>query len=106
MFRCPESLFQPSFLGMEYPGIHELAYNTIMKTDVDIRKDLYGNTVLSGTLSLNTTHSPPYNLTINRWFDDVPWACGQASKGDDQFGTFYNEDQDHRTSRTYVVFKT
>ena len=23
-FRCPEVLFQPSFLGMEYPGIHVL----------------------------------------------------------------------------------
>merc|ERR1711941_19336 len=33
-FRCPEALFQPSFMGM--------------KCDVDIRKDLYGNVVLSG----------------------------------------------------------
>jgi len=94
-------------MGIEYPGIHELAYNTIMKTDVDIRKDLYGNIVLSGTLSsLNTTqhNSPPHNFTINRWFEHVPWDCRQASKGDYQFGTFYNEDQDHRTSRTYVFF--
>ena len=47
-FRCPEALFQPSFLGMESAGIHETTYNSIMKCDVDIRKDLYGNTVLSG----------------------------------------------------------
>ena len=47
-FRCPEALFQPSFLGMEATGIHETTYNSIMKCDVDIRKDLYGNTVLSG----------------------------------------------------------
>jgi actin len=47
-FRCPEALFQPSFLGMESAGVHETAYNSIMKCDVDIRKDLYGNTVLSG----------------------------------------------------------
>ena len=47
-FRAPESLFQPSFLGMESTGIHELNYNSIMKCDVDIRKDLYANTVLSG----------------------------------------------------------
>ena len=47
-FRCPEALFQPSFLGMESAGIHETAYNSIMKCDVDIRKDLYANTVLSG----------------------------------------------------------
>jgi actin len=47
-FRCPEVLFQPSFIGMESPGIHETTYNSIMKCDVDIRKDLYGNIVLSG----------------------------------------------------------
>ena len=47
-FHCPEGLFQPSFLGMESAGIHEMCYNSIMKCDVDIRKDLYANTVLSG----------------------------------------------------------
>merc|ERR1711976_1078441 len=47
-FRCPEALFRPSFLGMESCGIHETTYNSIMKCDVDIRKDLYANTVLSG----------------------------------------------------------
>lgn len=47
-FRCPEALFQPSFIGMESAGIHETTYNSIMKCDVDIRKDLYANIVLSG----------------------------------------------------------
>ncbi|KAF0037139.1 hypothetical protein F2P81_010013 [Scophthalmus maximus] len=47
-FRCPEALFQPSFLGMESCGIHETTFNSIMKCDVDIRKDLYANTVMSG----------------------------------------------------------
>ena len=46
-FRCPEAIFQPSFLGMESCGIHETVYNSIMRCDVDIRKDLYANTVLS-----------------------------------------------------------
>ncbi|UYV75751.1 ACTB [Cordylochernes scorpioides] len=47
-FRCPETLFQPSFIGMETLGIHETTYNSIMKCDIDIRKDLYANTVMSG----------------------------------------------------------
>merc|ERR1712029_1213480 len=29
-FRCPEALFQPSFLGMEACGIHETTYNSII----------------------------------------------------------------------------
>ena len=47
-FRCPEAMFQSSFLGMESAGIHEATYNSIMKCYMDIRKDLYANTVLSG----------------------------------------------------------
>jgi len=47
-FRCPEVLFQPSFIGKEAAGIHDTMFQTIMKCDVDIRKDLYGNIVLSG----------------------------------------------------------
>ena len=47
-FRCPEVLFQPAHIGMEAPGMHETAYSSIMKCDVDIRKELYGNIVLSG----------------------------------------------------------
>ena len=39
-FHCPEVLFQPSMIGMEAAGIHETTYNSIMKCDVDIRKDL------------------------------------------------------------------
>ena len=33
---------------MQTAGIHETTYNSIMKCDVDIRNDLYANTVLSG----------------------------------------------------------
>ncbi|KAG3264120.1 actin, cytoplasmic 1-like [Ictidomys tridecemlineatus] len=47
-FRCPEALFQPCFLGLESCGIHETTFNSILKCDVDLRKDLYANTVLSG----------------------------------------------------------
>jgi actin len=47
-FRCPEVLFQPSLVGKEDEGVHVLTYNSIMKCDIDIRKDLYGNVVMSG----------------------------------------------------------
>lgn len=51
-FRCAETLFQPAFIGMESAGIHETLYNSIMKCEVDIRNDLYANTVLSGGSTL------------------------------------------------------
>ncbi|KAJ0402415.1 hypothetical protein ATCC90586_000013 [Pythium insidiosum] len=47
-FRTPEVLFQPSLVGREVAGVHECLFQTIMKCDVDIRRDLYCNIVLSG----------------------------------------------------------
>jgi len=47
-FRCPEVLFKPDLIGKESGGIHILTYNSIQKCDIDIRKDLYTNIVLSG----------------------------------------------------------
>jgi len=47
-FRVPEVLFKPHFLGKEFPGIHQFTFDSIMKCDVDIRKELYSAIVLSG----------------------------------------------------------
>lgn len=52
-FRAPEALFQPSVLGLESGGIHVTTFNSIMKCDVDVRKDLYGNIVM-------VSHQHPY----------------------------------------------
>ncbi|KAH0468916.1 hypothetical protein IEQ34_002148 [Dendrobium chrysotoxum] len=61
-FRCPEVHYQPSLIGMEVVGIHETTYNSIMKCDVDIKKDLYGNIVLSG----GTTMFPSIAERMNK----------------------------------------
>ena len=61
-FRCPEVLFQPNFIGKESEGIHKLAYESIMKCDVDIRRDLYTNTVLSG----GTTMFPGIDVRLTK----------------------------------------
>ncbi|ODV96995.1 hypothetical protein PACTADRAFT_74582 [Pachysolen tannophilus NRRL Y-2460] len=47
-FRAPEALFNPAALGLEAAGIDQTTYNSIMKCDVDVRKELYGNIVMSG----------------------------------------------------------
>ncbi len=41
-------LFKPNLIGKESDGVHKTLYDSIMKGDTDIRKDLYGNIVLSG----------------------------------------------------------
>jgi actin, other eukaryote len=47
-FRCPEALFKPGHIGLEAPGYHEMTYQSINKCDIDVRRDLYSNIVLSG----------------------------------------------------------
>ena len=43
-------MFAPSVLGQEGGGIHGTTFNSIMKCDVDVRKDLYGNIVMVRSL--------------------------------------------------------
>uniref|UniRef100_A0A8C1B524 Actin alpha 1, skeletal muscle b n=1 Tax=Cyprinus carpio carpio TaxID=630221 RepID=A0A8C1B524_CYPCA len=77
-FRCPETLFQPSFIGMESAGIHETAYNSIMKCDIDIRKDLYANNVLSG----GTTMYPALSTASASKSIICIYCCGICNNGE------------------------
>lgn len=47
-FHTSEILFQPHIIGKPYNGIHELVHECIGKCDMDIRKDLFSNIILSG----------------------------------------------------------
>jgi len=47
-FRCTEALFQPSLLGLDMGGVQHMAFKSIMSCDLDIRKALFENVVLSG----------------------------------------------------------
>ncbi|GKT84858.1 LOW QUALITY PROTEIN: putative actin [Colletotrichum tofieldiae] len=83
-FRAPEALFAPSVLGLESGGIHVTVFNSIMKSDVDVRKDLYGNIVMSG----GTTMYP-----------------GLSDQGDHFSCSFFHEGQDHCSpERKYSVW--
>jgi len=47
-FRCPEVLFRPNLIGLEQEGMHKLTFKSILKSDIDIRKSLFNNIVISG----------------------------------------------------------
>lgn len=47
-YRAPEILFDPEIIGLEYPGIHQMVVDAINRADMDLRKSLFGNIVLSG----------------------------------------------------------
>lgn len=47
-FMAPECLFNPSVIGKEIPPLDDLIVGTISECEVDLRRELYGNIVLSG----------------------------------------------------------
>lgn len=48
-FRCPEFLFKPLEMnGKELDSIQDLTYKSIQECDVDVRRELYQNIILSG----------------------------------------------------------
>lgn len=47
-FRIPEVLFDPMMCGRELMGIDKATYTSIHLCDIDLRKDLFKNIVLSG----------------------------------------------------------
>ncbi|BGO94797.1 hypothetical protein NBRC10512_005383 [Rhodotorula toruloides] len=46
--RAPEVLFNPEIVGLEYAGVHQVVVDSINRADLDLRKSLFGNVVLSG----------------------------------------------------------
>uniref|UniRef100_A0A5F4W470 Actin related protein 1B n=2 Tax=Euarchontoglires TaxID=314146 RepID=A0A5F4W470_CALJA len=51
-FRAPELLFQPDLVGDESEGLHEVLAFAIHKSDMDLRRTLFANIVLSGGSTL------------------------------------------------------
>jgi len=48
-FRCPEALFKPHLVGLgDADGYPKLVSKSIARCDIDVRKELYNNIVLSG----------------------------------------------------------
>merc|ERR550517_1238339 len=66
-------------------GIHETTYNSIMKCDVDIRKDLYANTVMSGGTTM------------------YPGIADRMQKEITALAPLHHQDQDHCSSREEVL---
>ena len=51
---CSELLFQPSMIGKECSGIHQILNDSITNSASDLRPQLYQNIILSGGTSLFT----------------------------------------------------
>ncbi|XP_033098861.1 actin, clone 302-like [Anneissia japonica] len=118
-FRCPEVLFQPSFIGMDHCGIHETIFNSIMKCDVDIRNNLYQNCVLSGgstmfsgianRLQKEMTSLVPTGVNVNTIAPPErkysPWMGGSILASSSIFKQTYIQKQEYDESGPGVVHR-
>jgi len=53
-FMAPEALFNPGLIkeGDEVLGMHDMCAQTVLECDIDVRRDLYSNVILSGGTTL------------------------------------------------------
>ena len=52
MYTIPEMFFQPTHATPEFKGLHMLVKESLEKTDIEVRKDLVSNIIITGGCSL------------------------------------------------------
>jgi actin-related protein len=70
-FQAPEILFDPSLVGIECPGVHQCLGNSILMSDIDIRKELMKNVVLSGGSTLFKHYGDRLLIEMRSLFPDI-----------------------------------
>lgn len=68
-FRAPEILFNPEIIGLEDAGVHQVVVDSINRVDMDLRKTLYSNIVLSGGTTLCTGYGDRLLNEVKRMKD-------------------------------------
>jgi actin-related protein len=61
-WKCPEALFNPGMIGLESLGVGALVTESVNKCEIDVRKSLLSNVVLSG----GTTMFPGFSERLTK----------------------------------------
>ncbi len=51
-FRAPEILFNPGNANFDLEGVPKYCYDSVMKCDVEVRRDMFANIILAGGSTL------------------------------------------------------
>lgn len=98
-FVAPEALFRPDLIDVETPGITEVIWDTIQSAEIDMRKRLYANIVLTGGSSLFPGMPTRLETELRSRFLE------QVSKGDTTHAGRYPINIVGLPSRKYAVFE-
>jgi actin-related protein len=55
--KVPETLFRPETFGLTNPGVHEVIYDCILKNDLDVRRQLCNNIIITGGNTLFSNYN-------------------------------------------------
>ena len=118
-FKCSEPLFDPARFGYEMPAFQEMIFQSIMKCDLDVRKDLYTNVILSGgnTMFTGTTERvakelqtlipPSTKVSVvgppERQF--LPWIGGSILSSLPTFQAMWITKSDYAEHGTAIIHK-
>jgi len=99
-WKCPEALFNPSIVGLESLGIGGLVWESISRCDIDVRKTLLSNVVLSG----GSTMFPGFSERLTRELKGYAPTASQANirvvSGKDQQNAVWTGGQVFATLRS------
>ena len=120
-FRVPEILFHPKNCGKEAGGIDQKCYDSINKSDIDVRKDLYQCIVLSGgttmfsglpeRLTKDVKALAPESMKNNVKVIAVPerkysvWIGGSILSSISTFGSMWITKDEYQESGTSIVHR-
>lgn len=118
-FRCPEILFQPNKIEKDFYGIHEAIYQSILKCNQAIRKDMYssillagGNTMFPGInqrLSKEISALAPSTMAIKTKAPQERkysvWIGGSILTSVDSFKQLLVSSKEYKESGPIVLFK-
>ena len=79
-FEAPEILFNPYLIGMDVDGIPEMMFKSINNCPVDLRKNLYGNLILSGATTLFPGFASRLEIDLKRIHKEMSAKSSDTKK--------------------------
>jgi actin beta/gamma 1 len=55
--KVPETIFRPEIFGLSNAGIHEIIYDCVVKNDLDVRRQLCNNVIITGGNTLFSNYN-------------------------------------------------
>ena len=117
LFQSPEALFQPALIGLDCLGAHEQLYDSILKCDVDIHKELFENIVLAGgntmfngmatriakEMNLLVAGKKAVKVDAPEWREYAAWIGGSMLASQPTFETIWITREEYNETGPTVV---